>query len=90
MEAAFKRKHLELAAVAYDKAVKLRPDDEDAAAALASVYGLQEKHVAAAQVWKSLVDRQPQNSGYLLQYALATKDAGKHDLAANSCRRPSH
>jgi tetratricopeptide (TPR) repeat protein len=82
VEAAFKGSHLELAAAAYEKARKLRPDDEDAAGALASVYGLQKKHDAAAQVWKSLVDRQPQNAGYVLQYALATKDAGKPDLAA--------
>jgi cytochrome c-type biogenesis protein CcmH/NrfG len=35
VEAAFKGSHLELAAAAYEKARKLRPDDEDAAGALA-------------------------------------------------------
>ena len=82
VEMAFKRSHLALAAAAYEKARKLRPDDEEAAVGLASVYGIQEKHAAAAQVWKSLVDLQPKHPGYLYQYALAVKDAGNPDAAA--------
>jgi tetratricopeptide (TPR) repeat protein len=82
VETAFKRAHMALAAAAYEKARKLRPDDEEAAVGLASVYGLQEKHAAAAQVWKSLVDLQPKHPGYLYRYALATKDEGKPDAAA--------
>ena len=82
VEMAFKRSHLALAAAAYEKARKLRPDDEEAAVGLASVYGIQEKHAAAAQVWKSLVDLQPKHPGYLYQYAVATKHAGKPDEAA--------
>ncbi len=82
VETAFKRSHLELAVAAYEKAAQAPPRRGRRRGALAFVYGLQEKHAAAAQVWKSLVDRQPQNPGYLLQYALATKHAGKPDLAA--------
>ncbi len=87
VEAEFKRSHLALAAAAYEKARKLRPDDEEAAFGLASVYGSQEKHAAAVQVWKALVELQPKHSGYLYLYALATRDAGKPDEAAQLLQR---
>ena len=76
-EAAFKRSHLAQAAAAYEKTRKLQPDDQDAAAALASTYSLQQNHDAAVGVWRSLVEREPGNAGYHLSLALATRDAGR-------------
>ena len=81
-EAAFKKARLAEAEAAYEKAGKLQPADEDAAAALAAVYSLEDKHDAAAQVWKSLIEREPKNAGFQLQLALATRQAGRSDEAA--------
>jgi tetratricopeptide (TPR) repeat protein len=78
----FKRSHLVLAEAAYEKARKLKPDEPDAAVALASVYSLQRKHDAAALVWKSLIAREPKNADYHLRLARATRAAGQSDLAA--------
>ncbi|HEV3120253.1 MAG TPA: hypothetical protein VGY53_00050, partial [Isosphaeraceae bacterium] len=76
-EKRFKSAHLALAATAYEKARRLRPDDSEAALGLASVYNSQEKYDAAAKVWKSLVELEPRNAGYHLRLALASKEAGR-------------
>ncbi len=86
-EAAFKKAKLALAEAAYATARALQPAEEDAAAALAAVYSLEEKHDAAAQVWKSLIEREPKNAGYQLQLALATRQAGRSDEAARYLER---
>jgi tetratricopeptide (TPR) repeat protein len=78
----FKRSHLAQAATAFEKARKLRPDEPEAAMALASVYSAQKKHDAAAEVWKSLVEVEPKNAGYHLRLALAIKQASRFDDAA--------
>jgi tetratricopeptide (TPR) repeat protein len=86
-EAAFKKAKLAEAEAAYDKARKLRPAEEDAAEALAAVYSLEEKHDAAAQVWKSLIEREPKDADYQLQLALTTRQAGRADEAARYLER---
>jgi tetratricopeptide (TPR) repeat protein len=80
-EKVFKQSHLVQAATAYEKARKLKPDDHDAAMALATVYTLQEKHDAAVLIWKSLIEREPTNAGFHLRLASATKEAGRADEA---------
>ena len=86
-EAAFKKARLALAEAAYEKARKLRPANDEAGEALAAVYSLEDKHDAAAQVWKSLIEREPKNAGYPLQLALATRQAGRSDEAARYLER---
>lgn len=80
-EGRFKRSRLAQAATAYEKARKLRPDEPEAARALASVYSLQEKPDSAVEVWKSLVNLDPRNGEYRLGLALATRKAGRSDEA---------
>ncbi len=58
-EGAFKKAKLALAEAAYEKARKLQPANDEAGEALAAVYSLQDKHDAAAQVWKSLIGAIP-------------------------------
>jgi tetratricopeptide (TPR) repeat protein len=81
-EKVFKESHLVQAAAAFERARKLKPDDLDAAMALASIFALQKKHDAAAQIWKSLIEREPKNAGYYLRFASAIQEAGRPDEAA--------
>ena len=86
-EERFKRLRLEDAASAYAKVRKLRPDEPDAAKALASVYSAQERHGSAAEIWKSLVKQEPNNDEYCLGLALATGKAGRTDEALQHLKR---
>jgi tetratricopeptide (TPR) repeat protein len=81
-EERYKTSHLAQAATIYKRAHKLRPNQPEAASALASVYAEQGKHDAAAEVWKSLVKLEPKNGEYQLNLGLATKQAGRADEAA--------
>ncbi len=86
-EVRYKKDRLADAASAYEKARKLRPEAPEAAKALASVYSRQGKPEAALGVWKSLVALEPENPGFRLSLALATRDAGHEDEAADFLRR---
>jgi tetratricopeptide (TPR) repeat protein len=80
-EERFKRAHLALAATAFEKARKLRPDQPEPAGALASVYEDQGKYDSAAEVWKSVVTLEPRSAGSHLRLGLATQKAGRPDEA---------
>ena len=78
----YKTSHLAQAATIYERAGKFRPNEPEAASALASVYAEQGKHDAAAEVWKSLVKLEPKNGEYHMNLGLATKLAGRADEAS--------
>jgi tetratricopeptide (TPR) repeat protein len=83
----YTRSRLAEALAAYEKAVKLRPEEPEVAKALASVYTAQGKHDSAAQVWASLVQRAPDRSEYHLGLALAKQKAGRSKEAAQDLRK---
>jgi len=86
-EERFKRSRLAQAATAYEKARKLRPDEPEAARALASVYSVQKKYDSAAEVWKSLIKLDSKNGEYHLGLALATQKAGRSDEASQHLKQ---
>lgn len=83
----YKRDRLAEAATAYRKARTLRPDEPEAARALASVYTLQEKHDAAVEVWAELVRLAPRSGESQLGLALALRKVGRNEEAAQHLER---
>jgi tetratricopeptide (TPR) repeat protein len=80
-EEAFKTKHLALAAAAFERAQKLRPDGIEPARRLADVYTQQQKFDDAIGVWQSLVKAQPDSGEFQLRLGRALRAAKRLDEA---------
>ena len=74
------KRSLEEAASVYAKARTLRPG-EIGGESSGKCYSAQQKHAAAAEIWRSLVEQEPNNDDYRLSLALAFRKAGRTDEA---------